>query len=435
MAIFLRCICQVMMTNSFSPLANKRILLGISGGIAAYKCAPLTRLLTECGAQVKVVMTKAAQAFITPLTMQALSGHPVADDEFSARAHSGMSHIELAKWADFILVAPATADIIARITAGMGDDLLTTLILASPAPLAIAPAMNQQMYQAAATQANLATLTARHTLIFGPASGEQACGDVGPGRMLEPEQLVQHVSDYFANLETKIEAKKTHSNELSGLSFLITAGPTQEAIDPVRFLSNHSSGKMGFAIAQAAARYGAQVTLISGPVQLATPENVTRINVVSAQQMQQKVLEHTASHHIFISCAAVADFRVKTVATQKIKKSADEQELQLTLIKNPDIVAAVANLPKNRPFTVGFAAETQNIEQYAKQKLLSKNLDLICANDVANGQVFNEDDNALHLYWPHGDKKLPRSSKIELAEKLVCEINALYQKQLNALQK
>ncbi|MGL5337032.1 MAG: bifunctional phosphopantothenoylcysteine decarboxylase/phosphopantothenate--cysteine ligase CoaBC [Enterovibrio sp.] len=420
-----------MMTNSFSPLANKRILLGISGGIAAYKCAPLTRLLIERGAKVKVVMTKAAQAFITPLTMQALSGHPVADDEFSTRAHSGMNHIELAKWADFILVAPATADIIARITAGMGDDLLTTLILAAAAPLAIAPAMNQQMYQAAATQANLATLTSRDTLIFGPASGEQACGDIGPGRMLEPEALVQLISDYFA----KAEAKKAKSLDLSALSFLITAGPTQEAIDPVRFLSNHSSGKMGFAIAQAAANFGARVTLISGPVQLATPENVSRIKVISAQDMQQKVLENTATHQIFISCAAVADFRVKTASTQKIKKSADEQELQLTLIKNPDIVATVANLPTNRPFTVGFAAETQNIEQYAKQKLLSKNLDLICANDVANGQVFNEDDNALHLYWSQGDKKLPRCSKIELAEKLLSEIHTLYQKQLQTPQK
>ncbi|MGL4826808.1 MAG: bifunctional phosphopantothenoylcysteine decarboxylase/phosphopantothenate--cysteine ligase CoaBC [Vibrionaceae bacterium] len=420
-----------MMTNSFSPLANKRILLGMSGGIAAYKCAPLTRLLIERGAEVKVVMTKAAQAFITPLTMQALSGHPVSDDEFSSHAHTGMSHIELAKWADFILVAPATADIIARITAGMGDDLLTTLILASAAPLAIAPAMNQQMYHAAATKANLATLATRNTLIFGPASGEQACGDVGPGRMLEPEQLVQHVSDYFA----KAQATEAHRCDLSALSFLITAGPTQEAIDPVRFLSNHSSGKMGFAIAQAAANYGARVTLISGPVQLTTPPKVSRINVTSALEMQQKVLAHTASHQIFISCAAVADFRVKTVATQKIKKSADEEELQLTLTKNPDIVASVANLQTQRPFTVGFAAETQNLEQYAKQKLLSKNLDLICANNVADGQVFNEDDNTLHLYWPHGEKQLPRCSKIELAEKLVYEIHALYQQQLSTTNK
>ncbi|NVO62465.1 bifunctional phosphopantothenoylcysteine decarboxylase/phosphopantothenate--cysteine ligase CoaBC, partial [Photobacterium damselae] len=278
-------------------LAGKKILLGISGGIAAYKCAELTRRLIERGAQVQVVMTKAAKEFITPLTMQAVSGNPVSDSLLNPAAEASMGHIELAKWADIVLLAPATADLIARVSAGMGNDLLTTLCLATDAPIAVAPAMNQQMYRNIATQENIATLARRGFEIWGPASGEQACGDVGPGRMLEPMQLVERIEHYFA------------PKALAGVKIAITAGPTCEAIDPVRYLTNHSSGKMGYAIAEAAAKQGADVTLISGPVNLATPAGVKRLNVFSAKEMHQAALEQAVLHQIFIGCAAVADFR------------------------------------------------------------------------------------------------------------------------------
>ncbi|MEC6815546.1 bifunctional phosphopantothenoylcysteine decarboxylase/phosphopantothenate--cysteine ligase CoaBC [Photobacterium toruni] len=397
-------------------LAGKKILLGISGGIAAYKCAELTRRLIERGAQVQVVMTKAAQEFITPLTMQAVSGNPVASSLLDPSAEASMSHIELAKWADLVLLAPATADLIARISAGMGNDLLSTLCLATDAPIAVAPAMNQQMYRNIATQENLATLQRRGMTLWGPASGEQACGDVGPGRMLEPMQLVHHCEAFF------------HQQDLSGLTIMITAGPTREAIDPVRYLSNYSSGKMGFAIAEAAAKRGANVTLISGPVNLATPAGVTRIDINSAIEMQQAALTYAVKSQIFIACAAVADFRPAQVATQKMKKQAGNEEMVIQLVKNPDIVASIAALTEQRPFTVGFAAETQNVEHYARGKLTTKNLDLICANDVSvQGQGFNSDTNALHLYWPNGDKALPLATKADLGQQLITEIVALYQ--------
>ncbi|WP_256383501.1 bifunctional phosphopantothenoylcysteine decarboxylase/phosphopantothenate--cysteine ligase CoaBC [Photobacterium toruni] len=397
-------------------LAGKKILLGISGGIAAYKCAELTRRLIERGAQVQVVMTKAAQEFITPLTMQAVSGNPVASSLLDPSAEASMSHIELAKWADLVLLAPATADLIARISAGMGNDLLSTLCLATDAPIAVAPAMNQQMYRNIATQENLATLQRRGMILWGPASGEQACGDVGPGRMLEPMQLVHHCEAFF------------HQEDLSGLTIMITAGPTREAIDPVRYLSNYSSGKMGFAIAEAAAKRGANVTLISGPVNLATPAGVTRIDINSAIEMQQAALTYAVKSQIFIACAAVADFRPAQVATQKMKKQAGNEEMVIQLVKNPDIVASIAALTEQRPFTVGFAAETQNVEHYARGKLTTKNLDLICANDVSvQGQGFNSDTNALHLYWPNGDKALPLATKADLGQQLITEIVALYQ--------
>ncbi|MEC6832548.1 bifunctional phosphopantothenoylcysteine decarboxylase/phosphopantothenate--cysteine ligase CoaBC [Photobacterium toruni] len=397
-------------------LAGKKILLGISGGIAAYKCAELTRRLIERGAQVQVVMTKAAQEFITPLTMQAVSGNPVASSLLDPSAEASMSHIELAKWADLVLLAPATADLIARISAGMGNDLLSTLCLATDAPIAVAPAMNQQMYRNIATQENLATLQRRGMTLWGPASGEQACGDVGPGRMLEPMQLVHHCEAFF------------HQEDLSGLTIMITAGPTREAIDPVRYLSNYSSGKMGFAIAEAAAKRGANVTLISGPVNLATPAGVTRIDINSAIEMQQAALTYAVKSQIFIACAAVADFRPAQVATQKMKKQAGNEEMVIQLVKNPDIVASIAALTEQRPFTVGFAAETQNVEHYARGKLTTKNLDLICANDVSvQGQGFNSDTNALHLYWPNGDKALPLATKADLGQQLITEIVALYQ--------
>ncbi len=399
-------------------LAGKNILLGISGGIAAYKCAELTRRLIERGANVKVVMTEAAKAFITPLTMQAVSGHPVSDSLLDPAAEASMGHIELAKWADLVVIAPATADVIARISAGMGNDLLSTLCLATSVPIAIAPAMNQQMYLAKATQDNLDTLKRRDYLIWGPASGEQACGDVGPGRMLEPMQLVAEVEAHF------------QSDTLKKWSFLITAGPTCEAIDPIRFLTNHSSGKMGYAIAQAAAKKGAKVTLISGPVNLSAPKGVERIAVRSAEEMYEHVHAHASSHQIFISCAAVADFRPAHIATQKMKKQAGKDTLVLELVKNPDIVASVANLTRSRPFTVGFAAETQNIAEFAKSKLTQKGLDLICANDVSvQGQGFNSDQNALHLFWKDGDLALPLNDKKILSYQLIETIIDLYQGQ------
>ncbi|MGY5651379.1 bifunctional phosphopantothenoylcysteine decarboxylase/phosphopantothenate--cysteine ligase CoaBC [Vibrio cincinnatiensis] len=393
-------------------LAGKKILLGISGGIAAYKCAELTRRFIERGAEVRVVMTLAAKEFITPLTMQAVSGHPVADSLLDPAAESSMGHIELAKWADMVLLAPATADLIARLAAGMGNDLLTTLVLATPAPLIVSPAMNQQMYNHAATQENIATLAKRGAEIWGPAAGEQACGDIGPGRMLEPMDLVSRCEAFFA------------PKPLAGKRVLLTAGPTREPLDPVRYITNHSSGKMGFAIAEAAADLGAEVTLISGPVSLSTPRQVSRIDVESALEMHQHVMEHAASCDIFIGCAAVADYRPERIAEHKIKKTDQNSTLSITMVKNPDIVASVAALTEQRPFTVGFAAETQEVEKYARSKLANKNLDMICANDVSiEGQGFNSNNNALTVYWHDGAQALPLTSKRELARALMLLIN------------
>ncbi|MCG3726934.1 bifunctional phosphopantothenoylcysteine decarboxylase/phosphopantothenate--cysteine ligase CoaBC [Vibrio cincinnatiensis] len=393
-------------------LAGKKILLGISGGIAAYKCAELTRRFIERGAEVRVVMTLAAKEFITPLTMQAVSGHPVADSLLDPAAESSMGHIELAKWADMVLLAPATADLIARLAAGMGNDLLTTLVLATPAPLIVSPAMNQQMYNHAATQENIATLARRGAEIWGPAAGEQACGDIGPGRMLEPMDLVSRCEAFFA------------PKPLAGKRVLLTAGPTREALDPVRYITNHSSGKMGFAIAEAAADLGAEVTLISGPVSLSTPRQVSRIDVESALEMHQHVMEHAASCDIFIGCAAVADYRPERIAEHKIKKTDQNSTLSITMVKNPDIVASVAALTEQRPFTVGFAAETQEVEKYARSKLANKNLDMICANDVSiEGQGFNSNNNALTVYWHDGAQALLLTSKRELARALMLLIN------------
>ncbi|MEZ8788898.1 bifunctional phosphopantothenoylcysteine decarboxylase/phosphopantothenate--cysteine ligase CoaBC [Vibrio splendidus] len=395
-------------------LAGKKILLGISGGIAAYKCAELTRRLIERGAQVQVVMTNAAKEFITPLTMQAVSGRPVSDSLLDPAAEASMGHIELAKWADLVLLAPATADLIARMTAGMGNDLLTTLLLATDAPVAVSPAMNQQMYSHPATQENIATLKRRGCEIWGPAAGEQACGDVGMGRMLEPMQLVHRCEDFF------------QPKPLAGRSVLITAGPTREAIDPVRYITNHSSGKMGYALAEAAAKQGATVTLISGPVSLATPSKVNRIDVDSAQQMFDTVTANAAQHDIFISCAAVADYRPETIADQKLKKVDGKDDMTIQMVKNPDIVASVASMSEGRPFTVGFAAETQDVEKYARGKLERKNLDMICANDVSvEGQGFNSSSNELHLYWKDGDKSLPLDSKDTLGFQILDQIQQL----------
>lgn len=395
-------------------LAGKKILLGISGGIAAYKCAELTRRLIERGAQVQVVMTKAAKEFITPLTMQAVSGRPVSDSLLDPAAEASMGHIELAKWADLVLIAPATADLIARMAAGMGNDLVSTAVLATEAPVAVAPAMNQQMYANVATQENIATLQRRGFNIWGPAAGEQACGDIGMGRMLEPMQLVEKCEAFF---QPKI---------LQGKKVLITAGPTREAIDPVRFISNHSSGKMGYSLAQVAQQLGAEVTLVSGPVALASPENTTRINVESAKDMHKQVMNRAQESDIFIACAAVADYRPCSVAVQKIKKTEDSDSMTISMVKNPDIVASVAKLEQSRPFTVGFAAETQDVEKYARNKLVKKNLDLICANDVSvEGQGFNSSNNAMTLFWPEGELNLPLNSKDKIAGEILAQISRL----------
>jgi len=386
-------------------LTNKHILLGVTGGIAAYKSAELIRQLKNAGADVHVVMTAAGQEFITPLTMQALSGNPVHTTLLDPEAEAGMGHIELARWADLILVAPASADFIARLAQGQGDDLLSTLCLASNAPIAIAPAMNQAMWQDSNTQRNIKHLQNNRVAVFGPASGEQACGDVGPGRMLEPAQLAELAADQFS------------TDSLTGLQVVITAGPTREPIDPVRYITNHSSGKMGYALAEAAVEAGARVTLISGPVNLAKPERVERINVGSAQEMYEATMAEISHCDIFIASAAVADYTPVAVADQKIKKHADAMSIELK--PTVDIVASVA-AQDNKPFTVGFAAETQNVIGYARGKLEKKKLDMIIANDVSvEGIGFNSDDNAVIVISPNKQTELPRASKQQLARTII----------------
>ncbi len=395
-------------------LAGKKIVLGVSGGIAAYKTPELVRRLRDRGAEVRVAMTEGAKAFITPLSLQAVSGYPVSDSLLDPAAEAAMGHIELGKWADLVILAPATADLIARVTAGMANDLVSTICLATPSPIAVVPAMNQQMYRAAATQHNLSVLAARGVLLWGPDSGSQACGDVGPGRMLDPLAIVDLAAAHFSPVKT-----------LQHLNIMITAGPTQELLDPVRYITNKSSGKMGFAIADAAARLGANVTLVSGPVSLPTPAEVKRVDVVTALEMEAAVQAQVQSQQIFIGCAAVADYRAAAVADEKIKKQGDE--ITIKMVKNPDIVAGVAALSTNRPYVVGFAAETNNVEEYARQKRIRKNLDLICANDVSDAnQGFNSDNNALHLFWQDGDKVLPLERKALLGQLLLDEIVTRY---------
>lgn len=369
---------------TLNPLKSRRIVLGVTGGIAAYKAAWLCRLLIKAGAEVQVVMTPAACKFVTPLSFQALSGKPVRVDGFDREAEAAMGHIELARWAELIVIAPASANTLAKLAHGIADNLLTTLCLASRAPLAVAPAMNRQMWANSATQANMTLITTRNVQIWGPDAGEQACGDTGEGRMQEPEQLLQQIV-------ACIHKRNDDPNlPLAGKSLLISAGPTRETIDPVRFLGNRSSGKTGYAIAAAAQRAGAQVTLVSGPTQLATPDHCQRIDVESALQMQQAVQGRINDCDGFISVAAVADWRSANQAEQKLKKQADSMTLQL--IRNPDILAEVANGPQRPRLCIGFAAETEHLERHARQKLLDKNLDLIIANRVANGAVFGSDD-------------------------------------------
>ena len=393
-------------------LAGARVLLGVSGGIAAYKAAELVRRLGGEGAEVRVVLTENAARFVTPLTFQALSGNPVRSSLWDESAEAAMGHIELARWADEVLVAPASADLLARLAHGIANDLLTTLCLATAAPVSVAPAMNQQMWAHAATQANVALLRERGVRVFGPGSGDQACGEFGAGRLLEAGDIVGELAALRA------------PRVLAGARVLVSAGPTYEDIDPVRFIGNRSSGRMGFAIAQAAVQAGAKVVLVAGPVDLATPAGVRRIDVRSAREMHDAVLGEATRNDIYIGAAAVGDFRARAIAPLKLKKADADATLDLSLVQNPDILAAVAALHP-RPFVVGFAAETGDLEAHARDKLERKRLDLIAANEVGEGQGFERSDNALLLLWPAGREVLPRADKRVLARALVARIAQL----------
>lgn len=393
-----------------NSLANRNILLGVTGGIACYKSAELVRRLKDAGADVRVVMTSGAEAFVTPLTFQAVSGNPVHTSLLDPEAEAGMGHIELAKWADRILVAPASANFISRFAQGNGEDLLSTLCLATTAPVLLAPAMNQAMWANAATQENINLAVARGAQTLGPGSGEQACGDIGEGRMLEPMELVRLTAESF------------ESGALTGKKVVITAGPTREAIDPVRYISNHSSGKMGYALAEAATAAGANCVLISGPVALVAPDNLKFVSASSAADMYRAVMAEIDDADVFIGSAAVADYRPVTIAEQKIKKS--EDEMNIRLVKNPDILSEVSHL-KNRPYTVGFAAESEKLIEHAQDKLERKKLDLIVANDISRSDIgFDQDANEVVLISKESVEPLPKDSKKELARILVEKISA-----------
>nr|WP_214286834.1 bifunctional phosphopantothenoylcysteine decarboxylase/phosphopantothenate--cysteine ligase CoaBC [Acinetobacter pittii] len=402
-----------------SVIPHKNIVLAVTGGIAAYKSAILVRRLKDYGFDVRVVMTHGAQAFITPLTFQALSGNPVHTELLDPAAEAGMGHIELARWADLLLVAPASCDTLAKFANGLADDLLSTVFLATKSPVWVAPAMNQQMWAAKATQRNLQTLVEDGVHVIMPDAGEQACGDVGLGRMPEPEEIARQVAGYFHQAQRAIAEK---FGLLAGKRVVITAGPTREAIDPVRYISNHSTGKMGFALAAACYAAGAQVTLIAGPVSLDTPNGVQRVNVASARQMLDVSMSSLETGcDIFIATAAVADYRVAEVAEHKIKKAGDE--LNVSLVKNPDIVATIAGQEK-RPFMVGFAAETQNVEEYAAGKLVAKKLDMIACNDVSRADIgFASDENAMTVFFAESyhmkKRELEKASKQEISQRLV----------------
>lgn len=396
-----------------SRLTNKHIILAITGGIAAYKSAELVRLLIKSGAQVQVVMTSGAIEFITPLTLQALSGNPVHQHLLNPQAEAGMGHIQLARWADLLLIAPASANVMARLAQGQANDLLTTLCLATDAPVLLAPAMNQAMWQDQATQDNLQTLQARGLQIHGPAEGEQACGDIGAGRMLEPNELLAAVKAQFSQ------------GLLDGKTVVITAGPTREAIDPVRYISNHSSGKMGYALAQAARDQGATVILISGPTQLAQPEDVTFVAVESAQDMLEASLKTGSSADYFIATAAVADYRPTIASEQKLKKQNADHGLTLELTQNPDILTTMSNQHPH-VIHVGFAAETQDLILHAQDKLKRKGVHMIIANDVSNTDIgFNSDNNQVSLITSGGVEDLPLLSKHQLARQLIAAITRI----------
>jgi phosphopantothenoylcysteine decarboxylase/phosphopantothenate--cysteine ligase len=394
----------------------KRVLLGVSGGIAAYKSPDLVRRLRERGYEVRVVMTRGAANFITPLSLQAVSGQPVHTTLLDEQAEAAMGHIELARWADVVLVAPATADVIARLAHGLADDLLTTLCLATDAPIMLAPAMNGRMWAAAATRANVETLQSRGVRMLGPGSGDQACGEIGEGRMLEPAELAAHL-----DAQVPIAGGE---QELAGLGVLITAGPTREAIDPVRYISNHSSGKMGYAVAAAARAAGASVILVSGPSDLPAPHGVERIRVESADEMRDAVLSRVEGCDIFIAAAAVADYRPAVRAEQKIKKKAGE--LEIALVRNVDILAEVA-AGDHPPFTVGFAAETERLEAHAREKLARKGLDMIAANPVGGENIgFGVDTNTLRIFWKDGEADLGEATKADLAARLVALVSGRF---------
>lgn len=394
-----------------------RILLGISGGIAAYKSCEVCRGLRAAGHDVRVVMTANAEHFVGAATFQALSGQTVRTSLWDEAAEAAMGHIELARWADKILIAPATADLVARLAHGRADDLLTTLCLASAAPLLLAPAMNQQMWAHPATQANADLLRSRGVVLLGPAEGEQACGDVGPGRMLEPAQIVAALAPGSA------------SGALDGLHVVVSAGPTFEDIDPVRYIGNRSSGRMGFAVAEAAAHAGADVALVAGPVHLDTPNGITRReDVRSAEQMLNVMIELAHGADIVIAAAAVADYRPRSQATGKLKKTSHTNGLDLGLVENPDILATLSSRTP-RPFLVGFAAETSSLEQHARAKLERKGIDMIAANLVGNGRGFDSTDNALKVCWHGGGEELPQQSKHDLAVQLVELIGQRYRRQ------
>lgn len=391
---------------------QRRILIGICGGIAAYKSAELVRLCRRQGADVQVVLTEAATRFVTPMTLQALAGRPVRISLWDEGAEAAMGHIELARWAERLIIAPASADFLAKLNAGLADDLLSTICLATEAPLAVAPAMNRIMWSHPATQANIRNLRERGVTIWGPGTGEQACGETGVGRMLEPAEILILLEQSF------------QPGRLQGVRVMVTAGPTREPIDPVRFVSNRSSGRMGYAVADAAARAGAQVTLVSGPVALEPPPMVTVIHVESACQMQAAVMAKIAEQDIFIGTAAVADYTTIERSDHKIKKTADR--LRLDLVPTPDILAGVTALPKP-PFTVGFAAETQALEHYAQAKLAAKNLDMIAANEVGQGRGFEVEENALWVFWPEGRRHFPLAPKSTLAKQLIALIAERYE--------
>lgn len=389
-------------------LSNKRIILGVTGGIAAYKSAEVVRRLQDRGAEVRVVMTPGAEEFLRPLTMQALSGHPVHTGLLDEKAEAGMGHIELARWADLLLIAPASADFIANMVHGRADSLLAAIYLATPAKVAIAPAMNQAMWSHSASVENINNLTRRGVTIIGPESGSQACGDIGPGRMEQPDSIIEQASSLF------------NSGILQGKKVVITAGPTREALDPVRYISNHSSGKMGYALAAAAIEAGADVTLISGPVALSIPEKCQGILVMSADEMQQAALEFAEGADIFIATAAVADYKAASIASEKIKSGDDK--MTISLEKNPDIVSSVASTFEDL-FVIGFAAESNDVETYAKGKLEQKHLDAIVANDISRADIgFNSDDN--EVSWIDTDSTIvfSKRSKAQLARDLVAQI-------------
>ncbi len=395
-----------------SALENKRVLLGVTGGIAAYKAAEIVRLLVQANAEVQVVMTPAASNFITPLTLQALSGRSVRQEMFDIEQEAVMGHIDLARWADLVLVAPASADFISRLAVGMANDLLAALCLATTTPIALAPAMNREMWLNPATQANIQTLNQRGVAVWGPADGEQACGEIGPGRMLEPQHLLEQIQNSVS------------AGALQGVRVLLTAGPTREPIDPVRYVGNRSSGKMGFALASAFAAEGAVVSMISGPVSLDTPRGVRRVEVETALEMEREVLSRVNACDIFVACAAVADYRCNGVAEQKIKKSQDR--LELSLVRNPDILQEVA-ANAAAPFTVGFAAETERVAEQAEQKRLAKGVDMIAANLVGGDRGgFGSDENALTVSWDGGESELPMTDKQRLAQGLVALIIKKY---------